>query len=163
MIVSNRHGRTMVITVLAALAPLAVAATASAAPPTVTTQVEHVQFSEHYDGNPNCGTVGATEFLDGRGHLQIVADGDMLHVEFAAEFTILEVPDDPSIPVRERRGTDAFSSQLVNNGGVVITHESYHEKNTVFGDIRLYTTFVAVDGQVKVDHFFGQNLPPPGC
>jgi hypothetical protein len=27
----------------------------------------------------------------------------------------------------------------------------------------LYVTFVTVNGEVKVDHFFGRNLPPEGC
>jgi hypothetical protein len=67
------------------------------------------------------------------------------------------------VPVRERQGTDALTFQLVNDGAVEVFHESFHDNNTVFGDIHLYVTFVTVNGEVKVDHFFGRNLPPEGC
>jgi hypothetical protein len=59
---------------------------------------------------------------------------------------------------RERQSTDEIITHLINNGPV-ISHESFHDNNTVFGDIFVVTTFVAVNGDVRVDHFIGRNLP----
>jgi hypothetical protein len=69
---------------------------------------------------------------------------------------------DPHL-VYERRGTDAGTFQLVNNGAKVLSHESFHDFNTDFGDIFLTATFVAVNGKVLVDLYIGRNLPPDGC
>jgi hypothetical protein len=160
---SKGMGALAVTAALTAIVPTAVAAPASAEPPTIITQVNHVEFSDHFDADPNCGTEGSTEFFDGTDRLQSVVEGDTVHVAFGSTFKILEVSDDPSVPVRERQATDAATFQLVNNGAVQIFHESFHDKNTVWGDIALYVTFVAVNGQVQVDHFFARNLPPDGC
>jgi len=51
---------------------------------------------------------------------------------------------------------------LINNGPTVF-HESFHDFNTDFGDIFFSTTFVAVDGEVLVDHNIARNIPPETC
>jgi hypothetical protein len=159
----RRLSRVMVITALGGLTPIVAAVPASADPPDVTTEINHFETSQHFDPSPNCPGSGATEFAEGTSHLHVVEDGDTLHSVFGETFRILEVPDDPTLPVRERQGTHALTFQLVNDGAVEVFHESFHDNNTIFGDIRLYVTFVAVNGEVKVDHFFGRNLPPEGC
>ena len=53
--------------------------------------------------------------------------------------------------------------QLVNNGAVEVFRESFLDQPTIWGNIAFYTTFVAINGEVKVDHFFGRDLPPEGC
>ena len=55
-------------------------------------------------------------------------------------------------------GTDEITLHLINNGPTIY-HESFHDSNTVFGDIFVVTTFVAVNGDVRVDYFIGRNLP----
>ena len=157
--------RLVVMTTVAGLAAIAMAAPASAAPPTVTTEVSHVQFSEHFDGNPNCGTVGGTEFFDGTQRLHVVTDGDTMHVTFGSTFDIVGVPDDPaSLPSNVTPPMQRPSKSSTTEGSWS-SMESFHDKNTVFGDLRFYTTFVAVDGVVKVDHTrsFPPGQPPPGC
>jgi len=152
------------MTTLGALATIALAAPASAAPPTVTTTVRHVQFADHYDDNPSCGTVASTVYYDGTDRLHVAFAGDTIHASYGATFKIREVPDDPSFPTLEREATDSFTFQLTN-GGVQVFHESFHDSVTPFGDLRLYTTFVAVDGVVKVDYtrVGPSGVPPPGC
>jgi hypothetical protein len=137
---------------------------ASAETPTVTTQVDKFSKVMHFDAAPECNEPsGTTEYVTGIEHLQVVSQGDTIHVAFDETFWTLEVADDPAIPTRERHGTDAISFNLVDNGAVRVFHESFHETNTVFGDIFLSTTFHAVNGEVLVDHFIGRNLPPEGC
>jgi hypothetical protein len=137
------------------------AAPASAEPPTITTKVDKFSVVHHFEAC--AGAPANTEYFSGIEHLQIVEQGDDIHVSYGVTFHVFEVYDDPSIPTRERRGTDAISFQLVNNGTVRVFHESFHDFNSDFGDIFLATTFVAVNGEVLVDHFLGRNLPPEGC
>ena len=147
---------------LCALVSLAVAAPASAAGrPTVTTTVNHFSKVNHYDG---CGGfAGVTEYATGTEHLHVVefANGTV-NVSYGETFWITEVSDDPTVPPRERQGTDALTFHLINNGPEIF-HESFHDRNTGFGDTFFFTTFVAVDGEVRVDHTFVRNPPPPGC
>jgi hypothetical protein len=130
-------------------------------PPTVTTEVNHFSKVAHFP--PGCGFPGSTEYSTGTEHLQVVEFTDgTLHVAYGETFTILEVSDDPTVPPRERQGTDALTFHLINNGPEIF-HESFHDKNTVFGDIFFMTTFVAINGEVQVDHTLARNPPPEGC
>jgi hypothetical protein len=158
----RRLTRTLVMLVAAAaVALIGWTTAASAGTPTITTKVDKFSFVHHYDA---CGSVPAnTEYGSGTEHLQIVRDGDDIHVAFGDTFQISEVYDDPAIPTRERRGSDAGTFQLVNNGAVVVFHESFHDLNTDFGDIFFITTFHAVNGEVLVDHTLARNPPPEGC
>ena len=140
------------------------ASPATASQPQVTHEVTHFEKSQHFDANPDCGApVGVTEYGTGTEHLVVVEDGDTLHVTYGEQFRIVEVSDDPSISPVVRHGSDALSFQIVNGGAVEIFHESFHDQPTSWGNIGFTTTFVAVDGQVKVDHFFGRDLPDEGC
>jgi hypothetical protein len=135
--------------------------TASAETPTITTTVDKFSTVMHFDA---CDIIpAATEYVTGVEHLQIVRNGDDIHVAFGEAFKVFSVPDDPAIPARERRGTDAGTFQLVNNGAVVTFHESFHDLNTEFGDTFFITTFHAVNGEVLVDHTVERNPPPEGC
>lgn len=138
---------------------LAVSSPASAAGnATVTTTVKKVSYSEHYDSG-GCPFPGSTEYWTGIEHLHVTALADgTLNVVLGNNWKILEVSDDPSVPPRERQGTDEIITHLINNGPTIY-HESFHDNNTVFGDIFVTTTFVAVNGDVRVDHFIGRNLP----
>jgi hypothetical protein len=139
-------------------------ALASAEPPTITTNVDKFSFNHHFDAAPECGLpYGSTEYWTGTQHLQVVSEGDNIHVAYGETFQVIQVSDNPAIATRERRGTDAWNFELVNNGAVRVFHESFHDLNTDFGDIFLTSTFVAVNGEVVVDHFLGRNLPPEGC
>jgi hypothetical protein len=130
-------------------------------PPTVTTAVNH--FSTVREFPAYCGFPASTEYATGTEHLQVVVlPSGTLKVTYGETFTILEVSNDLAVPPRERKGTDALTFHLINNGPEIF-HESYHEHNTVFGDIFLTTTFGAVEGEVRVDHTLGRNLPPEGC
>ena len=152
--------RSCMVPCVALVALLAVSSPASAAgQATVTTTVNKLSFSEHYD-NAGCGIPGSTEYLTGIEHRHVteLADGT-LNVVDGINFKILEVSDDPSVAPRERQGTDEITLHLINNGPKIY-HESFHDSNTVFGDIFVVTTFVAVNGDVRVDHFIGRNLPP---
>ena len=149
----------VVVTSMIAAAP----ATAKP-PPVVSTVVNHFETSQYFPADPNCRTpVGVTEIAVGTEHLHVTDHGDTLHVTYGETFRIQEVWDDPSIPVGERQGTDALTFQLVNGGAVQVFHENFHDKPSVWGDIAFYTTFVAVKGEVRVDHFFGRDLPDEGC
>jgi hypothetical protein len=116
---------------------------------------------EHFDG---CGgSPGVTEYLTGREHLHFVEfTNGTLNVSYGTPFWVTEVSDDPTVPPRQRQGTDAWTFHLIDNGPEVF-HESFHDLNTGFGDTFAVTTFVAVDGQVRVDHDLVRNPPPPGC
>jgi hypothetical protein len=130
-------------------------------PPTVTTVVNHSSTVKEFPAY--CGFPASTEYATGTEHLQVaVLPSGTLQVTYSETFEILEVSSDPAVPPRERKGTDALTFHLINNGPKIF-HESYHENNTVFGDIFLTTTFVAIDGEVLVDHNLGRNLPPEGC
>jgi hypothetical protein len=134
---------------------------ASAETPSITIQQDKFSVVDHFDA---CGGAPAnTEYFSGIEHLVIVREGDDIHVDYTIAFHVFEVYDDPSIPTRERRGEDAISFQLVNNGAAVIQHESFHDLNSDFGDIFLITTFHAVNGEVLVDQVLSRNLPPAGC
>jgi hypothetical protein len=63
---------------------------------------------------------------------------------------------------RDRHVTDAGVFNLIDNGPTVF-HESFHDRNTDWGDIFVTTTFVEVNGKVQVDHTLARNLPPDGC
>jgi hypothetical protein len=147
---------------ICAATALAIAAPARAqGAPTVTTDVNHFSKVAHF---PACGGfAGTTEYATGTEHLQVVelTDGN-LNVAYGETFKILEVSDDPTVPQRERQGTDALTFHLIDNGPEIF-HESFHDNNTVFGDIFLTTTFVAVNGEVRVDHTLARNQPPEGC
>jgi hypothetical protein len=125
---------------------------------TVTTTVDKISYSEHYDSG-GCPFPGSTENVTGVGHRHVteLPDGT-LNVVDGINVKILEVSDDPSVAPRERQSTDEIITHLINNGPTIY-HESFHDSNTVFGDIFVVTTFVAVDGVVRVDHFIGRNLP----
>lgn len=151
--------RSCIVPCVALMALLAVAAPASAVgQATVTTTVNKISFSEHYDSG-GCPFPGSTEYLTGTEHRHVteLADGTLNFV-YGSNFKILEVSDDPSVAPRERQGTDEITLHLINNGPTIY-HESFHDSNTVFGDIFVVTTFVAVNGDVRVDHFIGRNLP----
>jgi hypothetical protein len=155
----SKAWRSCVVPCVGLVAALAVAAPASAdGQATVTTIVNKLSFSEHYDSG-GCPFPGATEYLTGVEHRHIteLSDGT-LNVVYGVNFKILEVSDDPSVAPRERQGTDEIITHLINNGPLIY-HESFHDSNTVFGDIFVVTTFVAVNGDVRVDHFIGRNLP----
>jgi hypothetical protein len=159
--------KTLLVAAFAAAAVSALAGgttAASAGTPTVTTTVDKFSVVVHFDAAPECGLpYGSTEYQTGTEHLQIVRDGDNLHVAFGDSFQITQVSDNPAIPTRERKGSDAGTFQLVNNGAERIFHESFHDFNSDFGDIFTTTTFVAVNGQVLVSHSIDRNLPPDGC
>ena len=160
----SRARRSRIAIALCALASLAIAGPAAAAgQATVTTTVDHLFANpEHFDGCP--GEPGVTEYATGTERLQVVelANGT-LNVSLGRTLRITEVSDDPTVPPRERQLTDAQTFHLINNGpGVTISHESSHDMNTGFGDTFFYTTVVAVDGEVRVDHHFERN-PFPGC
>jgi hypothetical protein len=159
--VGSRARRLGVAVAICAIASLAIAGSAAAAGnATVTTTVSHFSKATHFD--PCLGFAGTTEYATGTEHLHVVelADGTR-HVSYGETFWITEVSDDPTIPSRERQGTDALTFHLINNGPEIF-HESFHDKNTFFGDIFFFTTFVAVDGKVRVDHTFVRN-PPSDC
>ena len=160
---SSRARRYCVATALCALASLAIAGpVAAAGPPTVTTTANDLSAVEHFDG---CGEghPGVTEYLTGRERLQVVEfAGGTLNVSYGKTFQITEVSDDPTVPPRERRGTDAITFHLIDNGPEVF-HESFHDMSTGIGNIFQVTTFVAVQGEVRVDHNFVRNPPPSGC
>jgi hypothetical protein len=162
---SDRHRawrRVLLVLVSATLAVMLVASPASAAgDPTVTTTVQKVSFAEHFDAA--CGLPGATEYISGldRYHSVEFADG-AVNIAWGGMFTIHEVSDDPSVPPRDRQGTDSLSLHIAADGSGVF-HESFHDRNTAFGDIFLTTTFVLVNGKVVVDHTLARNLPPDGC
>ena len=151
--------RSCIVPCVALVASLAVTSPASAAgKATVTTTVNKLSFSEHYDSG-GCPFPGSTEYLTGVEHHHIteLPDGTLNLVD-GSNVKILEVSDDPSVAPRERQSTDEITLHLINNGPKIY-HESFHDSNTVFGDIFLVTTFVAVNGVVRVDHFIGRNLP----
>ena len=145
------------IAVAAGLGGAAVAAASASAAATV----NHFSKVQHFDAG--CGLPGATEYATGTEHLNVRdLDNGTLHVTYGETFKILQVSDDPTVAPRERQGTDAITFHLINNGPTVF-HESYRERNTDFGDIFFFTTFVAVHGEVRVDRTFARNPPPPGC
>ena len=155
----SKAWRACIVPCVALMAALAVAAPASAdGQATVTTTVNKISYSEHYDSG-GCPFPGSTEYLTGVEHHHIteLADGTLNLVD-GSNVKILEVSDDPSVAPRERQSTDEIILHLINNGPKIY-HESFHDSNTVFGDIFLVTTFVAVNGVVRVDHFIGRNLP----
>jgi hypothetical protein len=125
----------------------------SAEPPVVSTEVNHFVFSQHFDPPP-CGIppYGSTEILTGMSRLHVTEFDDTLHVSFGEAFNLTEIADDPSIPVRYRQVTDAGTFQVSADGTVQVFHESFHDKNTVYGDLVGHTTFVVVNGAVHVDH-----------
>jgi hypothetical protein len=160
MSAASRAWRACLVPCVALVVALAVAAPASAAgDATVTTTVTKISYSEHYD-NAGCGIPGTTEYWTGIEHRHVTAlASGTFDVVLGDNWKIVEVSDDPSVPPRERQGTDEIITHLINNGPTIY-HESFHDKNTVFGDIFLTTTLVAIDGDVRVDHFIGRNLPP---
>jgi hypothetical protein len=152
---ARRSGLAIAICAIASLAIAGPAAAGGKA--TVSTTVSHFSKANHFDG---ClGFAGTTEYVTGTEHLQVVelANGTR-HVSYGETFWITEVSDDPTVPSRERQGTDALTFHLINNGPEIF-HESFHDNNTFFGDIFFFTTFVAVDGKVRVDHTFVRNPP----
>src|SRR5215212_6118151 len=155
----SKAWRACIVPCVAVMAALAVAAPASAdGQATVTTTVDKISYSEHY-GNGGCPFPGSTEYVTGVEHRHVteLPDGTFNVVD-GMNVKILEVSDDPSVAPRERQSTDEIIMHLINNGPL-ISHESFHDSNTVFGDIFVVTTFVAVNGDVRVDHFIGRNLP----
>jgi hypothetical protein len=155
----SKPWRVSIVPCLALIAALAVTSTASAnGQATVTTTVTPISYSEHYDSG-GCPFPGSTEYVTGVEHRHVTAlpDGTLTVVD-GLNVKILEVSDDPSVAPRERQSTDEIIAHLINNGPL-ISHESFHDHNTVFGDIFVVTTFVAVNGDVRVDHFIGRNLP----
>lgn len=151
--------RSCIVPCVALVALLAVSSPASAAgQATVTTTVDKISYSEHYDSG-GCPFPGSTEYVTGVGHRHVteLPDGT-LNVVDGINVKILEVSDDPLVAPRERQSTDEIITHLINNGPTIY-HESFHDSNTVFGDIFVVTTFVAVNGDVRVDHFIGRNLP----
>jgi hypothetical protein len=155
----SKAWRACIVPCVALMAALAVAAPASAdGQATVTTTVNKISYSEHYDSG-GCPFPGSTEYVTGVEHRHVtdLPDGT-LNVVYGITVKVLEVSDDPSVAPRERQSTDEIITHLINNGPV-ISHESFHDHNTVFGDIFVVTTFVAVNGDVRVDHFIGRNLP----
>jgi hypothetical protein len=155
----SKAWRSCLVPSVALVAALAVTAPASAAGnATVTTTVNKIAYSEHYDSG-GCPFPGSTEYWTGIEHRHVTALSDgTLNVVLGDNWKILEVSDDPSVPPRERQGTDEIITHLINNGPTIY-HESFHDKNTVFGDIFVTITLVAIDGDVRVDHFIGRNLP----
>src|SRR5262245_24068444 len=142
----------------------AASATAAARPPVVSTDVNHFHVMQHFDPLPGCGTqYGTTAVATGTERLHVTQTDDMLHVAYGETFRIVETPDDPSVLSYEHQGTDALTFQLVNNGAVQVFHESWHDNKTAFGDLSFHTAFVAVNGEVHVDHTFGRGEVPPGC
>jgi hypothetical protein len=159
----NHKMRALLGLLASAILMLGMAAPASAGQPVVTRTVTHFDKSQHFDPVPECGLPGVTEYAVGTEHLVSVEDGDTLHVTYGEEFRVSVVVDGETIPIEERHGSDAISFQMVNNGSVTVFHESFHDQpNLVLGNVAFYTTFVAIDGVVKVDHFFGRNLPDEG-
>ena len=152
----------LVLVTAAGLAALWIAGPAAAAgSPAVTTIVRPISFAEHFDAA--CGLPGSTEYWSGteRYHAVEFADGSV-NITWGASFKVHQVSDDPTVAPRDRQGTDANVFHLSDNGPVVF-HESFHDRNTDWGDIFLTTTFVEVNGEVQVDHTLTRNLPPDGC
>jgi hypothetical protein len=158
----SRARRSFIAIALCALTSLAIAGPAAAeGQPTVTTTVNNLSEVEHFDG---CGgSPGVTEYLTGKEHFQVVdfTDGT-LKVSYGRTFRVTEVSDDPALPPRERQGSDQITLHLIDNVPQIF-HESFHDLNTGFGDTFAVTTFVAVGGEVRVDHDLVRNPPPPGC
>jgi len=155
----SKAWRACIVACVALMAALAVVAPASAdGQAAVTTSVDKISYSEHYNSG-GCPFAGSTEYVTGVGHRHVteLSDGT-LNVVDGINVKILEVSDDPSVAPRERQSTDEIITHLINNGPLIY-HESFHDSNTAFGDIFVVTTFVAVNGDVRVDHFIGRNLP----
>ena len=149
--------------VLAALAALPVAA----ARPNVTVDRFLRYETVQYFPTSECGP-GSTEIATGNGHLVVVDDGTMLHVNYTETFRIRTIWDYNLFPDGERQGTGALTFQITRSGNEIF-HESFHDFGPApFADgsdvkIHLFTTFVAQDGVLRVDHVFGRDLPPEGC
>jgi hypothetical protein len=157
----------MVVTacVAAVLAP----ATASAAEPAVLRLMDnHFHTETYWPADPSCGpyAISVTEVADGNWHLVIVDDGVRLTLSYVETFRITMYPDDTSIPVTTRQGTDALSLVLQRDGDSTF-HESFHDFGWAAWNpdahIRFVTIFTTVDGQVLVDHRIENDMPPPGC
>ena len=123
--------------------------------------MNNVSEVEHFEG---CGGgPGVTEYLTGREHVQVVDFGQgTLKLTYGLTFRVTEVSDDPTVPSRERQGSDERTLHLLDDGSVIF-HESFHDLNTGFGDTFAVTTFVGVGGEVRVEHDFVRNPPPSGC
>ena len=78
--------------------------------------------------------VGVTEISEGTERLHIVENGDTVHFTAGETIRIQEISNDPSIPIGERRATDAVIFQHIENGGAVVEvfHQSFHDKPTVW-------------------------------
>lgn len=151
------------LVILTAVPPVRAAA---AEGPVITREVRHA-FStvQHFDPIPECGFPGATEYATGNDHLIIVDMGDSVHVTFMETFRVLEVPDDPSFPTIERKGTDTIHFNLTKSGTETFS-ESYHEFASKEGEnnfwkIGYFRTFVSVGDDVRVDREIVRN--PPSC
>ena len=131
---------------------------AHAATPVVTRSITN-GFStvQHIAGDSSCA--GVTEYASGNEHLVYVETAESVHVSYGETFRILVVPDDPSLPAVQRKGTDALHFNLTPSGNQILT-ESFHDFSPDL-KISVYRTFVYVDGEVKVDRTFSRN--PPSC
>lgn len=148
------------------MAFLAVAPAAAARPQVTVDRNLHFETVQHFPAG-DCGP-GSTEIATGNSHLIVVDDGTTLHVQFMETFKVRMIWDDDLFPEATRQGTDALHFNL-NRNGTETFHESFHDFGPApFADgadmhIQLFVTFVAKDGDVKVDHFMGRDLPPEGC
>lgn len=153
---------------LALVASALVVAPAAAAP-TVTRDIDiHFSRTRHFDADPNCGplSIAVTEVQEGNAHLVIIDNGTWFNITAHESLTITVIPDDPSIASHTRQVTDAVHF-LAQPDGDVIYHESFHDFGPAPWDpdakIRTAITYVTRDGEVMVDHWVVNDLPPDNC
>jgi hypothetical protein len=145
----------------------------ASASPTVTREINihHDEGYRHFDPDPSCGPYepfasGVTEHLVDNEHLVVVDDGTRLNVTFGETFWIEVIPDDPSLPVTTRKGTDAGHFVALRDGDTIF-HESFHDYGGAAWNpdakIRTMYTFVTHDGEVDLKQFVVNDFPPEGC
>ena len=146
--------------------PITLAAPAMAGEgPTVTTVISHEDEVNVIPADPDCGApVATTETQEGTERLHIVESEDDFHFVAGEAVWITGAWDDPALGAPPpRQVTDAVVFHSINDGEVVVFHESFHDNGTLWGDIAVHEAYVEVNGDVKVERFFGRNLPPDGC
>jgi hypothetical protein len=96
----------------------------------------------------------------------IVDNGTWFNVTALETHKITVIPDDPSIATQTRQVTSEFHFRAQPDGDVIF-HQSFHDFGPAAWDpdakIRIATTFVTRDGEVIVDHWVVNDLPPDGC
>jgi hypothetical protein len=150
---------------VASMSSLTSPAMAAGNRPTVTTVISHDDEVYYIPANPDCDMpVGVTETQQGTERRHIVETDDDFHFVAGETVLVTGVWDDATLgPLPTRRVTDAVVFHRINDGKVVIFHESFRDRGTPYGDIAVQMTYVEVNGIVKVERFSGRNLPPDGC